>query len=94
MSVHGEYGRALEEVIAAVEWMAPSARAPLQEALVAARLGNQPDLSAAARAALNALEALPVTSDVLSERAEHLGAHCRAILGEPRGPGQVGASGA
>jgi len=87
MSVHGEFGRAVERVIACLEMIdRPEARA-WRETVEAARISNQPDLSTAARTALDAVDtvlrdpACPIDSDLLQEATEHLRAHCRAILG-------------
>lgn len=88
MSVHGEYARALENVIAVVEMLEPAAAAPHREALLRARLDHQPDLSSAARtarAALRDLSAIDVDGERLPTVAAHLDAHCRAILGLPPG---------
>lgn len=58
LSVHGEYGRALEGLIAALRaWDDPS-RGDWIARFEAARVGASPDLSGAARAALAALEPL------------------------------------
>ena len=87
MSVHGEFGRALENLLATVEMLPPDEASPHLEALSRARLSAQPDLSSAARVALQALGDLSgahVYGDRLSELADHLDAHCRAILGLPR----------
>ena len=87
MSVHGEFGRALENLLAAVEMLPPDQASAHLEALSQARVSAQPDLSSAARVALQALEDLDgvqVSGDRLSELADHLDAHCRAILGLSR----------
>ena len=87
MSVHGEFGRALENLLAAVEMLPPDQASAHLEALSQARVSAQPDLSSAARVALQALADLDdvqVSGDRLSELADHLDAHCRAILGLPR----------
>ena len=86
MSVHGEFGRALENLRAAVEMLPADVAAPHHSTLEAARLSTQPDLSHAAEAALvavAALRAVETPGDRLSELADHLEAHCRAILGRP-----------
>ena len=85
MSVHGEFSRALENLLAAVDMLAPDQAAPHRRALTAARLSAQPDLSSAARAALEAvarLEGVEVRGERLPDLAAHLEAHCRVILGE------------
>lgn len=87
MSVHAEFGRALENLLAGVEMLPPAQAAPHREALERARLTEQPDLSSAARAARDALRGLSdidVPGDRLTDLADHLEAHCRAILGVPR----------
>ena len=87
MSVHSEYGRTLENVLAAVEMLEPERGEPHRAALERARLGAQPDLESAARAALEALEGLAgiaVAGERLTEVADHLDAHCRVILGLSR----------
>ncbi|MCR9095373.1 MAG: hypothetical protein NXI30_14225 [bacterium] len=87
MSVHAEFGRALENLRAAVEMLPPDQASAHLEALAQARASAQPDLSSAARVALQALEDLDGvhgSGDRLSELAAHLDAHCRAILGLPR----------
>ena len=84
MSVHGEFGRALENLLAAVDMLPPAEAAPHRAALERARLSAQPDLSSAARSArdaLRGLSAVDVPGDRLAALAEHLDAHCRAILG-------------
>lgn len=84
MSVHGEFGRALENLLAAVEMLPPAQASPHRAALERARLSDQPDLSSAARTALEALHGLAeldVERDRLTALAGHLDAHCRAILG-------------
>ena len=84
MSVHGEFGRSLENLLAAVEMLPPAQAAPHRAALERARMSDQPDLSSAARAALEALPALrgvETPGHRLDELCEHLEAHCRAILG-------------
>jgi len=50
MSVHGEYGRALESLIARVRISTHPDRERWLDALEAARVGRNPDLSTAARA--------------------------------------------
>ncbi len=88
MSVHAEFGRALETLLAAVDMLPAAQAAPHRAALERARLSSQPDLSSAARAALEALDGLAgvdVAGDRLEALSEHLAAHCRAVLGLPRG---------
>jgi len=87
MSVHGEFGRAIERVIACLEMIDRPEAPAWRERLEAARISNQPDLSSAAQTALDAMDrmlcdpACPVESELLNEGTEHLRAHCRAILG-------------
>jgi len=86
MSVHGEFGRALQGVIGAVEMLEPATAAPHRQALEEARLAHQPNLESAARVALTALSALSElenSAEHLPTAAAHLDAHCRAILGLP-----------
>ena len=86
MSVHGEFGRALQSVIGAVEMLEPATASPHREALEEARLAHQPNRESAARAALTALSALSeleIAGAHLPTAAAHLDAHCRAILGLP-----------
>ena len=86
MSVHGEYGRALEGVIDAVGASRHPDAPAWRGGLEGARLAARPDLSDAARASLAILEAIAASADVperLSDRAEHLDRHCRVILGLP-----------
>lgn len=84
MSVHGEYSRALEHVIACLRAVEGEAAARVRESFEGARIEGQPDLSQAARSARDALgklSALDLDSPRLAESAEHLQAHCRVILG-------------
>lgn len=87
MSVHGEFGRAVERVIACIEMIDRPEAIAWRERIEAARISNQPDLSKAAQTAFDALDSIlrdpacPVESELLAEAAEHLRAHCRAILG-------------
>lgn len=86
MSVHGEFGRALQGVIAAVEMLPPEESRPHRGTLEKARLANQPNLEAAAETALKALERLSASGlrgDHLTQVVRHLDAHCRVILGRP-----------
>lgn len=86
MSVHAEYGRALEALLERVRALShPRAESWMRE-IEAARIGGHPDLSSAASAALRL--ASEIATDSAAGRVEglvaplaHLKAHCRAILG-------------
>ncbi len=84
MSVHGEYSRALESLIACVRALDLPGRESRLERLANARVERHPDLSTAAR---NSLEALRDLSEIetasprIEEASTHLQSHCRMILG-------------
>ena len=84
MSVHGEFSRSLESGIACLRAVDRPERAEWLVGLENARLARHPDLSSAARDALQAIAPLePAARDstrLKTERA-HLAAHCRIILG-------------
>ncbi len=84
MSVHGEFGRALESVIDVLRASpaTPEANA-WRAALEGARLDAQPDLSSAARAALAIVDGMDGAPERVAALAEHLARHCRVILGLP-----------
>ena len=94
MSVHGEYNRALEALLTSLRLLGdPRAKAWI-EGLESARPHAGLDLSNAASACLDALNALDRARglssrvpevgpdrDPLREPFEHLRAHCRMVLG-------------
>jgi hypothetical protein len=81
MSVHGEYSRALETLIACVRSL-PDPESWLEQ-LENARVDRNPDLSAAARKSLESLQRLAEIEPPprLAEASTHLLSHCRMILG-------------
>lgn len=84
MSVHGEYARALESLIACVRALGESDRDGWLGRLEQARVERNPDLSAAARQAretLRDLAGIDSESPRVAEASMHLLAHCRLILG-------------
>lgn len=84
MSVHGEYSRALESLIACVRALQESDRDDWLGRLEQARVEGNPDLSAAAKRArevLRDLDGIDSESPRLAEASTHLLAHCRLILG-------------
>jgi hypothetical protein len=86
MSVHGEYSRALEALITFTRALAPDVRADWPERLESARIGQHPDLSTAARTALDTVEGLReicANSPPIAAAEAHLRSHCGAILGKP-----------
>jgi hypothetical protein len=84
LSVHSEYSRALESLIACVRALDRPDRERWLERLTNARVDHNPDLSTAARTSLEAVSDLAET-DVASPRvadaSANLRAHCRMILG-------------
>jgi len=84
MSVHGEFSRSLESVISCIRAVDRPERAGWLARLESARLARHPDLSSAARDALQAIALLePAATDSarLAQERNHLAAHCRIILG-------------
>ncbi|MBJ22832.1 MAG: hypothetical protein CL933_25760 [Deltaproteobacteria bacterium] len=84
MSVHGEYSRALETLIACVRTLDRPDRESRIEQLANARVDRNPDLSTAARNSLEALRDLAETEATptrIAEASTHLLSHCRIILG-------------
>lgn len=84
--MHGEFSRSLESVIACLRAVDRPERADWLSRLEHARLSRHPDLSAAARDALDAispLEPAALKSARLDQERAHLAAHCRIILGLP-----------
>ena len=100
MSVHGEYSRALENLLARVRVLSRTERDSWLQALEAARIDRHPDLTSAAETCREILESIadslalsapqPDSADAewLREAYEHLVAHCQAVLGGrgERGP--------
>ena len=95
MSVHGEYSRALEALLASIRQIKTDGAAQWVTSLEAARISQHEDLSTAARECLSALDPIEKhrglsaaagvgpDSDPLREPYQHLVAHCRSILGTP-----------
>ncbi len=88
MSVHAEYSRALETILDRLRSLPHPEVESWLEQFEAARVGAQPDLSAAARACLRVLKSIELdpnarATEGLRDPHERLEAHCRAILGEP-----------
>ena len=93
MSVHGEYNRALESLLADLRKIDDLLAKDWIEALEAARTGRNADLTAAAKHCLAVLDAIDARralsarpgigpdTDPLREPFLHLRAHCHAILG-------------
>ena len=86
MSVHGEFGRALEQVIHALGATTHARGEDWRARLEGARLDRQPDLSSAAREALAVSDEVAGSPDAerrVVDVADHLDRHCRVILGLP-----------
>lgn len=86
MSVHGEYSRALENVVVCVRAIDRPEREAWLASLEGVRLGAQPDLTTAARSALEVLGEVDPTArsnERLSAVCAHLASHCRVVLGLP-----------
>lgn len=95
MSVHSEYGRALEALLLCVQKLEGEAAGEWAADLIRARSSQHSDLSAAAKACLPILESIDAERslsshsqigpdlDPLREPFAHLHAHCRAVLGIP-----------
>lgn len=94
MSVHGEYSRALENVVSQLEALADERAPAWATQLSDARVARHPDLTSAARACLDALSSMQrdgrdpdevspagARADALEGAIEHLLAHCRIVLG-------------
>ena len=83
MSVHSEYGRALETLIASLRALNGADRETWLSRFVEARVDRQPDLTAAARHSVAAVRDLAATDPAprLVEASNNLLAHCRMILG-------------
>jgi hypothetical protein len=74
MSVHAEYGRALESFLTCVQRLDSAAGNQWAAELIKARSSQNPNLSTAA------------DLDPLREPFAHLQAHCRAVLGIDQSP--------
>jgi hypothetical protein len=95
VSVHGEYSRALESLLARVRCLTREERERWLSALEEARVERNPDLTRAATRCRETLEAMAPTlglsaaeaasrdAEALREPFEHLLAHCRIVLGLP-----------
>lgn len=86
MSIHSEYSRVLEALIDRLRSLPNATADAWSQQLRAARVGEQPDLSAAAKASLEVLRAMaadPVARETagLVEPHDRLAAHCEVILG-------------
>ena len=86
MSVHGEFSRALEALIDRLRGFDHSATMGWIALLEETRIGQQPDLSAAAHEAVRILGLIrnhPDAKNVsgLVDPMSRLEAHCRAVLG-------------
>jgi len=99
MSVHGEYSRSLEALLALVRQIDGDTAEKWAHSLECARMREGRDLTAAARSCLVVLEAIDternlsapakagLDTDSLREPFQHLQAHCRAVLGISRQDG-------
>ncbi len=101
MSVHGEYNRALESLLASIRQLGDPLAGEWRERLDRARPGPELDLSSAAHRCLQVLRdiestrSLPIGADdtgPLRASFEHLRMHCRVVLGIPEGSGKIGDS--
>ncbi len=93
MSVHGEYGRALEALLSCVQRIDDATARDWADGLANARATQNPDLSTAAKTCLRVLDAIKTEgvlstpagigpdTDALREPYLHLLAHCRMVLG-------------
>jgi hypothetical protein len=84
MSVHGEYSRALETLIACVRALNRPDRDEWIERLERARVERNPDLTAASKLAIEMrgpLEDLTEGAPPAVDACERLLSHCRLILG-------------
>ena len=96
LSVHGEYMRALEGLIACLRAFSGPQQSEWLDRFSAARVEYHADLSAAARSARSALDALESAhgdagapggggwGPRIAEAQAQLAAHLQIILGEPR----------
>lgn len=93
MSVHSEYGRALEALLMSVQRLETAAAIDWAAGLIQARVSQQKDLSTAAKICLRVLDSIDTERslsrkaaigpdvDPLREPFARLQAHCRAVLG-------------
>ena len=95
MSVHSEYGRALEALLISVQRLETASAISWTTQLTQARVSQHPNLSTAAKNCLRVLDSINAErslsskagigpdADPLREPFAHLQAHCRAVLGAP-----------
>ncbi len=95
MSVHNEYGRALEALLTSIRRIESEDAQQWATDLEAARFGQHGNLSVAAKQCLIALDRINADRDLwgppgvgpdvdpLRDPYQHLLAHCRSILGRP-----------
>jgi hypothetical protein len=93
MSVHSEYGRALEAFLICVQRLETAVANDWASELVKARSSQNPDLSTAAKVCMSVLRSIdaerllssraPIGPDLdpLREPFLHLHSHCMAVLG-------------
>ena len=98
MSVHGEYGRALEALLISVQRLETATAKQWATGLIQARASQNPDLSSAAKACMRVLDSIDAERsisspapagpdlDPLREPFATLRAHCRAVLGISQSP--------
>jgi hypothetical protein len=98
MSVHGEYGRALEALMICVQRLDTAAGSRWATELAQVRSSQSLDLSTAAKACMRVLDSIDAERslssptppgpdlDPLREPFVHLQAHCRAVLGMTQSP--------
>lgn len=98
MSVHAEYGRALEALLLCVQRLDSAAGKQWATGLIQARSSQNPDLSSAAKSCMQVLDSIDAKRslsslahpgpdlDPLREPFAHLRAHCRAVLGISQSP--------
>jgi hypothetical protein len=98
MSVHAEYGRALESFLTCVQRLDSAAGNQWAAELIKARSSQNPNLSTAAEACMRVLDSIDAERslsaptrvgpdlDPLREPFAHLQAHCRAVLGIDQSP--------
>jgi hypothetical protein len=95
MSVHSEYGRALESLLSRLRELESDRTGEWIDALEGVRSDRNADLSTAATKCMAVLDSLDAALHVTSEDEcasharylrdpfEHLRAHCRSLLGIP-----------
>lgn len=93
MSVHSEYGRALEALLSCVQRLETADATAWASELTKARVSQHPDLSTAAAACRRVLDSIDADRslssragigpevDPLREPFARMHAHCRAVLG-------------